>query len=111
MDSCAQFLAAAEHRLIPSRARSVGHSLRGADHHSVWSLADQDKVAGCHAGVGVVSLGAVPLALPTFAVNRTPSHVTFFSCFIAHISMSHVTLAQGVLRARHSCIIRMVLLS
>ena len=25
LDSCAQFLAVAEHRLIPSRARSVGH--------------------------------------------------------------------------------------
>ena len=28
MDSCAQFLAVAEHRLIPARARSVGHQLR-----------------------------------------------------------------------------------
>ena len=27
MDSCAQFLAVAEHRLIPARARSVGHQL------------------------------------------------------------------------------------
>ena len=27
LDSCAQFLAVAEHRLIPSRARSVGHLL------------------------------------------------------------------------------------
>ena len=33
LDSCAQFLAVAEHRLIPSRARSVCHQLR-----SVWSL-------------------------------------------------------------------------
>ena len=36
MDSCAQFLAVAEHRLIPSRARSVCHRLRKAGHHSIW---------------------------------------------------------------------------
>ena len=34
LDSCAQFLAVAEHRLIPCRARSVGHQLRKAGHHS-----------------------------------------------------------------------------
>ena len=28
MDSCAQFLAVAEHRLMPARAWSVGHQLR-----------------------------------------------------------------------------------
>ena len=56
MDSCAQFLAVAEHWLIHSRARSVCHQLRKAGHHSVWSPACQDQVAGCHAGVGVVSL-------------------------------------------------------
>ena len=67
MDSCAQFLAVAGHWIIPSRARSVCHSLRRAGHHSVWAPACQDKVDGGHAGVGVVSLGAAPLALPTFA--------------------------------------------
>ena len=36
LDSCAQFLAVAEHRLISSRARSVSHQLRKAGHHSVW---------------------------------------------------------------------------
>ena len=35
MDSCAQFLAVAEHRLIPSRARSICHQLRMAGHHSI----------------------------------------------------------------------------
>ena len=69
MDSCAQFLAAAEHRLIPSMARSVGQFLRKAGHQSVWAHACQDKVAGGHAGVGVVSVGAAPLALPTFATS------------------------------------------
>ena len=39
LDSCAQFLAVAEHRLIPSRARSICHQLRRAGFHSVWSLA------------------------------------------------------------------------
>ena len=48
LDSCAQFLAVAEHRLIPSGARSVCHQLRRAGHHSVWSPACQDHVAGGH---------------------------------------------------------------
>ena len=38
-------------------------------------LACQDPVAGGHAGVGVVSLGGAPLALPTFA---TPEFKEFF---------------------------------
>ena len=59
MDSCAQFLAVAEHWLIPWRAWSVCHFLRRAGHHSVWASACQ--VAGGHAGVGVVSLGAAQL--------------------------------------------------
>ena len=59
MDSCAQFLAVAEHRLIPSRARSIGHQLRMAGHHSIWAPACQDKIAGGHAGVGVISLGGL----------------------------------------------------
>ena len=49
LDSCAQFLAVAEHRLIPSRARSIGHQLRIAGHHSIWAPACQDKIAGGHA--------------------------------------------------------------
>ena len=54
LDSCAQFLAVAEHRLIPSRARSICHQLRRAGFHSVWAPACQDRIAGGHAGVGVV---------------------------------------------------------
>ena len=65
LDSCAQFLAVAEHRLIPSRARSVCHQLRRAGHHSIWAPACQDRVAGGHAGVGVVSLGGALLSLPS----------------------------------------------
>ena len=75
LDSCAQFLAVAEHRLIPFRARSVCDQLRRAGHHSVWSLACQDHVAGGHAFVGVVSLGGAPLTLPSFV---TPQFQEFF---------------------------------
>ena len=70
LDSCAKFLAVAEHRSIPSRARSVCHQLRRAGHHSVWSFACQDQVAGGHAGVGVVSLGGAPLSLPSFVTTQ-----------------------------------------
>ena len=49
LDSCVQFQAVAEHRLISSRVRSIGHL--------VWAPACQDQVAGGHAWVGVVSLG------------------------------------------------------
>ena len=41
--------------------------------------------------------------------NTLTRHI--FSHLHALISMSHVTLAQGVLRARHPCIIRTMLLS
>ena len=75
LDSCAQFLAVAEHRLIPSRARSVCHQLRRAGYHSVWAPACQDQVACGHAGVGVVSLGGAPLSFPSFV---TPQFQEFF---------------------------------
>ena len=65
-DSSAQFLAVAEHRFIPPRARSVCHQLRRAGYHSVRAPACQDQVAGGHAGVGVVSMGGAPLSLPSF---------------------------------------------
>ena len=70
LDSCAQFPAVAEHRLIPSRARSICHQLRKAGHQSVWVPACQDQVAGGHAGVGVVSLGGATVALPSCATSE-----------------------------------------
>ena len=70
LDSCAQFLAVAEHRLIPSRARSICHQLRKAGHHSVLAPACQDKIAGGHAGVGVISLGGALMSLPSFVTPR-----------------------------------------
>ena len=75
LDSCTQFLAVAEHRLIPSRARSICHQLRKAGHHSVWAPACQDRIACGHAGVAVVSLGGAPLSLPSFV---TPQFQEFF---------------------------------
>ena len=75
MDSCAQFLAVAEHRLIPSWARSICRQLRRAGYQSVWSPACQDQVAGGHAGVGVVCLGGAPLSLPSLV---TPDFGEFF---------------------------------
>ena len=70
-DSCAQFLAVAEHWLIPSRAC---HQLRKAGHHSVWAPACQDRIAGGHAGVGVVSLGGASLISP-FLCHSSVSRV------------------------------------
>ena len=76
MDSCAQFLAVAEHRLIPSSARSVCHQRRKAGHQSVWSPACQDQVAGGHAGVGVVSLGDALFLFPPLLLLSLRSSLT-----------------------------------
>ena len=65
LDSCAQFLAVAEHRLIPARARSIGHQPRKADRQSVWACAGQDQLSGGHTGVGVISLSGAPLSAPS----------------------------------------------
>ena len=51
VDSCAQFPAAAEQRLIPSRAPSVCHFLREAGHQSVWALPVRIRLLSGHAGV------------------------------------------------------------
>ena len=67
MDSGAQFLAVAEHRSIPARSRYVGNHLHRARYQSVWAPACQEHFAGGPGGVGVVSLGGAPLAVPTFA--------------------------------------------
>ena len=92
LDSCAQFLAVAEHKLIPSRARSVCHQLRRASHHSVWSPACQDHVAGGHAGVGVVSLGGAPVSLPSFV---TPQFKEFFR--LGRVLRTTLPTGKGVL--------------
>ena len=66
LDSCAQFLAVADHRIILTKAKSVGHQLRKADRQSVWAPACQDRISGGHAGVGVISSRAAPLSAPSF---------------------------------------------
>ena len=63
MDSCAQFLLVAEHRLIPARVRSVGHQLRKADCHSVWAPACQDQISG---GPGIIPCLAKGIASGRF---------------------------------------------
>ena len=79
MDSCAQFLAVAEHRLIPARTRSVSHQLRKAGYHSVWAPACQDSIPGGHAGVGVVSLGKVvpPWPFPLLLLLNSGSSLSW----------------------------------
>ena len=49
-----------EHKLIPARARSIGHQLRQAGLQTVWAPSCQDLIPGGHAGVGVISLHAAP---------------------------------------------------
>ena len=65
LESSAHFLAIAEHRLVPARARAVTTQLRQARLSSVWAPSCQDVTPGGHAGVGVISLHGAPLSLPT----------------------------------------------
>ena len=59
------FLAIAEHRLVPVRARTVTTQLRQARRSSVWAPSCQDVTPDGHAGVGVISLHGVPRSFPT----------------------------------------------
>ena len=86
LDSCAQFLAVTEHRLIPSRARSICHQVRRAGFHSVWAPACQDRIAGGHAGVGIVSLGGAHLSLPSFVTPQFHGVFQTGSCHENHSS-------------------------
>ena len=71
------FLAVAEHRLIPARVRTEWSWLRCKGLSSIWAPASQDSSHVGNAGVGVVSLRGAPLALPTFAAAQFQS---FFDC-------------------------------
>ena len=71
------FLAVAEHRLIPARVRGEWSRLKGKGIPSIWAPASQDSSHVGNAGVGVVSLRGAPLALPTFATAQFKS---FFDC-------------------------------
>ena len=50
------FLAVAEHRLIPARVRSEWSRLRGKGFSSIWAPASQESSHVGNAGVGLVSL-------------------------------------------------------
>ena len=52
MDSCAQFLVVAEYRLIPSRARSIGHLLRKAGHQYFGPLPVRIRLLVVMQGLG-----------------------------------------------------------
>ena len=58
LDSCAQFLAVAENRLIPAWAKSTGHQLWRADRQSVLTPACQDQI-------DVIRLCGAPLSAPS----------------------------------------------
>ena len=66
LDAGVDFLAVAEHRLIPARVRSKWSRLKCKGLSSIWAPASQDSSHVGNAGVGVVSLRGAPLALPTF---------------------------------------------
>ena len=84
-----------------------------------WTLTHQDTQSGILTRFFFfekILLQSDRLQLITIFCNRRVCEQnTFtrhtFSHLHALISMSHVTVAQGVLRARHPCIIRMLLLS
>ena len=68
LESKAHFLAVAEHRLVPARARNVTAQLRKTRRSSVWAPSCQDVTPGGHAGVGVISLRGASLSLPTILI-------------------------------------------
>ena len=71
------FLAVAEHRLIPARVRSEWSRLKVKGLPSIWAPASQVSSHVGNAGVGVVSLRGAPLSLPTFATSQFKR---FFDC-------------------------------
>ena len=71
------FLAVAEHRLIPARVRGEWSRLRKKGLASIWAPASQDSSHVGNAGVGVVSLRGALLSLPTFAISQFKR---FFDC-------------------------------
>ena len=70
LDTGVDFLAVAEHRLIPARVWSEWSRLRRKDFASIWSPASQGSSHVGSAGVGVISMRGAPLALPTFATAQ-----------------------------------------
>ena len=77
LETCVDFLAVVEHRLVPARVRGEWARLRAKGASSVWSPASQESSHVGHGGVGVISLRGAPLSLPTFA---TAQFRRFFDC-------------------------------
>ena len=71
LESSAHFLAVAEHRLVPARARTITTQLRQARRSSVWAPSCQDVTPGGHAGVGVIM--APPFLFPPFSIPPSRS--------------------------------------
>ena len=94
LDSCAQFLAVAEHRLIPSRARSIFHQLRRAGYQSVWSPACQDQVAGGHVMLGLGSL--ILVGLLSHFLRLLPLIFGSFSGWVGFLRTTLPTAHGGV---------------
>ena len=80
LESKAHFLAVAEHRLVPARARNVTTQLRKARRSSVWAPSCQDVTPGGHAGVGVISLYGAPLSLPSLFDPLFQGVLSYRSC-------------------------------
>ena len=70
MEVGVDFLAVAEHRLIPARVRSEWSRLKGKGKTFMWALACQDSFHVGNGGVGVVSMRGAPVALPSFATSQ-----------------------------------------
>ena len=91
LDSCAQFLAVAEHRLIPSRARLV-ITLFGL-------LLVRIGLLVVMLGLGVVSLGGCSLSLPSVV---TPQFQEFFR--LGRVSRTTLPTAQGGVVSYFCCL-------
>ena len=98
LDAGVDFLAVAEHRLIPARVRSEWSRLKGKGLSSIWAPASQASSQVGNAGVGVVSMRGAPLALPTFVTSQFKS---FFDCGRAVRCL--LPLASG--RFLHLCVL------
>ena len=81
LGSPAHFLAIAEHRLVPARARTVTTQLRHSRRSSVWAPSCQDVTPGGHAGVGVISLHGALLSLPTLFELLLQGILSNWSCY------------------------------
>ena len=64
------FLAVAEHRLIPARVRGEWARRKRKGLASIWAPASQGSSLVGNAGVGVISMRGAPVALPTFATAQ-----------------------------------------